>query len=206
MRAVPRRIPPGVIGGLGGALGALPLLSAARSQAARLASAAALPGAEKLAGDLKEATFAEAGVLLALLPLSALFFGALLPGWLGARAPAHRPSLEWAGAGFSIACPIWRCGAPARVALLVGAALAFLAEAFVLVCRRRPSIARSLRALSGEPFAPIFVAAAAWEIARRVTVGDEAAEAKVLSLAAVLAAIAFLLVPRAGSARSPAPP
>jgi len=204
---VPSRIPPGAIGGIGGALGTLPFLSAARTLASRLSSPVELPGAEKLAGDLKAATFAEASVLLVFLPAAVVFFGALLPRWLDRRAPPGGPSFEWISLGFAAACPIWRRGATSLVSLLCGILLALLAGAAVWLLRAQPSRVRRLfQAWRVGMLGPLLFAAAAWELGRRTTVGTAAVETWTLSLAAIVAALPFLLVPRAWEARSPARP
>jgi hypothetical protein len=203
---VPSRIPPGAIGGFGGALGTLPLLSAARTLASRFVSPPELPGAEKLTGDVKAATFAEAAVLLVVLPAAALFFGAIVPRWLERRTPARGLSFEWIGLGFAFALPIWRRGATTRAAFLSGIALALLAGALVHLSRSHRLLARRMRALKVESFGPLLVAAAAWELGRRASSGPAAGSIGTLSLAALLAALPFLLLPRARSARSPARP
>jgi hypothetical protein len=201
---VPSRIPPGAIGGFGGALGTLPLVSAARTLASRFVSAAELPGAEKLTRDLKAASFAEAAVLLAVLPAAALFFGAIVPRWLERRTPPGGPSFEWGALGFALALPIWRRGATACSAFLSGILLAVLAGALVHLFRSHRPLAQRIRALKVEPFGPLFVAAAAWELGRRSSSGPAAGSIGTLSLTAVLAALPFLLLPRAWGARSPA--
>jgi hypothetical protein len=203
---VSSRIQPGAIGGFGGALGTLPLLAAARTLASRFVSPPELPGAEKLTRDLKAASFAEAAVLLAVLPAAALFFGAIVPRWLERRTPAGGPSFEWAALGFALAFPIWRHGATARAALLSGIVLAVLAGALVHLSRSRRPLAQRIRALKVEPFGPLLAAAAAWELGRRASTGPAAGSIGTFSLAALLAALPFLLLPRAWGARSPARP
>jgi hypothetical protein len=164
-----------------------------------------LAGAEKLTGDLKAASFAEAAVLLAILPAAALFFGAIVPRWLERRTPRGGPSFEWAALGFALALPIWRRGATALAAILSGIVLAVIAGTLVHLFRSHCPLAQRVRALKVEPFGPLLVAAAAWELGRRASSGPAAGSIGKLSLAAVLAALPFLL-PRAWGARSPARP
>ena len=113
------------LGGLGGAIGVLPSLSIARGLAERWAGPATLPGAERLAGDVKAATWAELAVCVFLVPASAFVFGRLLPDVIRRRG------------GFCVALPgvamggaflLWRLGAGgavgAEVSLLAGLAAA----------------------------------------------------------------------------------
>jgi len=95
------------LGGLGGAIGALPSLSIARGLAERWAGPATLPGAERLAGDVKAATWGELAVCVFLVPASAFVFGRLLPDVIRRRG------------GFCVALPgvamggaflLWRLG------------------------------------------------------------------------------------------------
>src|SRR5512138_852005 len=151
MRAVARRAPLGLIGGIGGAVGALPLVSAARKVALGIAGLPQLPGAEKVAGDVKLASFAEAAALLVGVPLAAFLFGALLPRRLEARTSASGPSFEWAAGGFAAAFPIWRSGAPAHRALFAGIALTLVILSLLVVHRRFPKIAMRLRGFQREP-------------------------------------------------------
>jgi hypothetical protein len=113
------------LGGLGGAIGALPSLPIARGLAERWVGPATLPGAERLAGDVKAATWAELAVFVFLVPTSAFLFGRLLPDVIRRRG------------GFCVALPgiamggaflLWRSGAEgavgAEVSLLAGLAAA----------------------------------------------------------------------------------
>lgn len=202
MRAVAGRVPLGLIGGIGGAVGVLPLVSAAREAALRIASVPQLPGAEKIAGDVKLATFAEAASLLVAVPLGALVFGALLPRWLESRTPGLGPSFEWAAAGFAAAFPIWRSGAPAHRALLAGAALALIILALLVVHRRIPAIATRVRDLRGEPMASVLATALAWDLARAASARSSDPTLAALCLAAVVAAVPFLVLPLAHGVRS----
>lgn len=203
MRAVTGRVPPGLIGGFGGAVGALPLVSVARGAALRVASLPRLPGAERVAGDVKLATFAEAATLLVAVPLAALVFGAVLPRRLEARTSPSGPSFEWAAAGFAAAFPIWRSGAPARLALLAGGAMALVVLLLLLLHRRHPGRATHIRGLHGEPVARILATAAAWEVARGAACANGSDPTlAALCLVAVVAAIPFLVLPRAHGVRS----
>lgn len=196
------RAPLGLIGGVGGFLGALPIVSVARHLTTRLAPGPQLPGAERLAGDLKAATFAEAGVLLLLLPLFALVFGGLLPRWLERRAAGDGPSFEWIGGVFSVAFPVWRSGVPARWALSAGLAAALGFAAFLLHSRRRPPLTNRLRAPRAEPIGRLIATAAAWELARRASACGYDPDFTPLCVVALLAAIPFFVQTFAPGARS----
>jgi hypothetical protein len=118
---------------LGGAFGALPLLPPARGLAARLAGPPILPGAERLAGDIKAATWAELAVLIFVLPAAAFFFGRMLPAWIRRRG------------GFCVALPglamgsafvLWRLGMRPRIALPAGLAAAAAVTALTILAPR----------------------------------------------------------------------
>src|ERR1700675_3215887 len=113
----------GLMGGIGGALGAAALLNVARGLATRIASTPRLPGVERVAGDLKAATWAEAATLLVALPAAALFFGLLLPRFLETRTGRH---WEWPGVAFVVSVPLFRSGVPARFSVAGGILLAAL--------------------------------------------------------------------------------
>ena len=118
------------LGALGGAFGALPLLPLARSLAERLAGPATLPGAERLAGDIKAATWAELLVLILVLPAVALLFGRVVPALI------HRLG------GFCVALPgvamgsafvLWRLGVRPQIALPAGLAAAGTVTALTIL-------------------------------------------------------------------------
>ena len=105
------------VSALGGALGALPLIPIARTLAIQASGPPRLPGMEMASHDYKSATYAEAAVLLAAVPLAAFVFGRVLPVWLerrGARGGA------WPGIAFASALAAWRLGARPKVALAAG--------------------------------------------------------------------------------------
>ncbi|HEY6066339.1 MAG TPA: hypothetical protein VIY96_09300 [Thermoanaerobaculia bacterium] len=185
------RAPSGSIGAFGGVLGALPLVSAARSLATRLAPPPRLPGAERLAADLKSATFAEAGVFLLVLPLFALAFGALLPRWLERRGSGDGVSPEWTGAAFAIALPLWRSGVPARWSVCAGAIAALGLAIVLLRTRRRPGHRDRPHAEGAETWMRLVAAAAAWEIARRGSARGHDPDFAPLCIVAFLAALPF---------------
>ena len=124
----------GLLGAVGGALGALPLLALARTLAARLFPAAALPGAERVAGDVKQASYLEVAVLFTAVPAAALFFGRALPRYLQARGYSYWAS-QLPGAGFALSLLLWKGGLSATAALAVGVFLA-LSGVFAGVLRR----------------------------------------------------------------------
>src|SRR4029077_10946048 len=116
-------------GTIGGALGAVPLLSVARETAGRLWTAPRLPGAPAETRDLKAATYLEAFVLLFLIPASAVFFGVILPRWLARRSLQGPLVRVAAGLAFGISFWLWRrgVGTGASLALASLAALTFAA-------------------------------------------------------------------------------
>jgi hypothetical protein len=132
----------GLLGAAGGAVGILPLLPIASGLAIRFASAPTLPGALRNAGDIKEATFAEAAVLLVAVPLAALFFGRLLPAALARLAPRGSLSFAWAGAAFAASFFLAQRGLRPRNALLAGLVLAALTAFGVAAFRRSFAVRR----------------------------------------------------------------
>ncbi len=109
------------LGALGAAAGVLPLLPVARGLAARLAGPARLPGGTLASGDVKAATFAEAAVLVLLVPAAAFLFGRVVPDWIRRRG------------GYAVALPglamassflLWRYDLSPRRSVLAGLAAA----------------------------------------------------------------------------------
>ncbi len=103
------------LGGLGGATGVLPVLPVARQLATDLAGPALLPGRMMAAGDVKAATFAEAAVLVLLVPAAAFVFGRVLPDairWRGGHAVALP------GIVMGSALLLWRSGASPGASVL----------------------------------------------------------------------------------------
>ena len=147
-----RPFPAGLVGAAGGAVGALPLLPIASDLATRYASPPALPGALRRFGDVKEATWAEAAVLLVAVPIAAFLFGRLLPSILERRAARGSLRFEWMGAGFAASffftqrgwSPAWSLAAGAALALIVAAAIALFRRSFSV---RRLFSRRGRRAL-----------------------------------------------------------
>lgn len=122
--------PPATAGGAAaaaaGALGVLPLLPLARALAFKLFSPPSLAGAERLAGDVKAASYFEVVVLFSALPAAAIVFGVWLPRFLGRRG-AGRLACAIPGLVFLSALPLWRAGFSAKWALFTAALLAGLA-------------------------------------------------------------------------------
>jgi len=148
-------------GTIGGALGAVPLVSVARETAGRLWTPPRLPGALAEARDLKAATYLEAFVLLFLIPASAFFFGVILPQWL-ARRSGRGPLVRAApGVAFGISFWLWRSGLSSGASLALGglAALTVAATGYRLSVFALPPM-ESRDALAG-----LFLRAAAWTLA-----------------------------------------
>jgi hypothetical protein len=198
---VASRAPLGFIGGLGGGIGALPIVSAARDLATRVTPGPRLPGAERLAGDLKAATFAEAAVFLLVIPLFALAFGGFLPRRLEGRAAIEGLSFEWIGGVFSCAFLLWRLGLPALWALAAGFAAAGGFATLLVRARSRPARTNRFRAPGVESIGRLAATAAAWELARRASSGFDPDFAP-LCVVALLAAIPFFVQTFAHGARS----
>ncbi len=106
-----------------GALGALPLVAIARGAAERFSGLPALPGAERLLGDVKQASYAEAAVLCAAVPAAALFFGRIFPDRLESRGVPFARA-QGAGIAFGVSLLLWRSGVPPKASLLAGLLLA----------------------------------------------------------------------------------
>jgi hypothetical protein len=151
---------------LGGAVGALPLLSAARRVAERVFAVPVLAGAERMSADVKEATWCELAVLFVAVPAAGLFFGRLLPRVLAARGwPPSRAVLP--GLGFAASFALWQAGASSKVALAAGAAAA--AATLLPPGARRSRIA--FAALVAASFA--WGLAVAWRPAARVDLFED---------------------------------
>ncbi len=195
-RARPR-FPDGIVGGLLGGLGVLPLLPIASGLAIRFFSPPALPGMERQLGDVKQATYAEAAVLLVAVPLAALFYGIVLPRLLEKLAEPGRLSFEWAAAGFVISFFLAQRGVRPKHALLAGMTGALLVVLGVLAFRgsfrfrrffaRRNSAAALALALAGATFD---LARRASPVSTRHLVQDRLIEIEAAALA--LPAVALL--------------
>lgn len=186
----PAAIPEGLVGALLGAAGILPMLSAARDLALRVASPPRLPGREMAVGDIKAASFAEAAVLLVAAPLAAFFFGKLLPRLLESRCQSGRLSFEWIAAGFAASLPLWRGGARVRTAMAAGTLLALLVGFACLQFRRRFGFRRLFVRSARADLAWVFATGAAWDLARRASprqfpalLGDPLSEVSLVGLA-----------------------
>ena len=107
------------MGTIGGALGILPLVGIARSAATSLFPIPSVAGAERLARDVKAATYLETATLLLAVPAAAIFFGKLLPDAARLLGIAPRRA-SLAGAGFATSILLWRAGVPAGVSIAAG--------------------------------------------------------------------------------------
>ncbi len=166
------RLPRGLLGATGGVLGTIALLPIARGLAARLFPPPRLPGAAIKAGDIKEATYLEAAVLLVALPVAALFFGHILPRLLESRADREWPFSEWPGAGFGLSLALWRSGVSARSSILCGlllAALVAVGTPLLPACERLRGL---LAPGNRKALSRIFLAGALWGLACRSALFD----------------------------------
>jgi hypothetical protein len=134
------------LGTIGGALGALPLLALARTVATGLFPLPALPGAERLTRDVKQATYFEVAVLVIGVPAAALFFGRILPLLLEARGFRSRRAYL-AGVGFGTSLLLWRAGVSAAGSLVAGLVLAAAIVGAPRLRRSRPAAAVALLAI-----------------------------------------------------------
>ena len=161
------RLPKGLLGGVFGGLGVLPLLPIAAGVARRYGSIPELPGIGRKLGDVKAATYAEAAVLLVGVPLAALFFGRLLPRFLESRARKGNLSFEWAALGFASSLWLARSGVRPKYALLAGlvaaGAVAWSIGKFRSSLRFRRLASRRGRSAA----ASLFLAGASLDLARR---------------------------------------
>ncbi len=178
------------IGAFGGAVGILPLLPIASGLAKRHFAPPDLPGLLRKFHDVKEATWAEAAVLLVAVPLAALFFGRILPRALERFAPPGRLSFAWAGAVFSLSFFLAQRGARPKHALLAGTALAACAAIAIAAFRRSLAVRRLFARRNRPALAVLALAGASLDFARRAGFGAERA---VPDLATELAAAAILL-------------
>ena len=201
-------LPRGWLGASFGAIGSLSLLPIAARMAARFGSISALPGMERRVGDLKAVTYAEAVVLILLLPLCALLFGILLPRWFEARAAPGRLSFEWAGFGFALSLFLAQRGLRPEFALIAGSLAAIVIAAGVLAFRQSFGVRRffSCRgraaaiwlALSG---ATLDLASRAGQTAPKYLLGDLLGELVLAGLGLSILAASIC----AGVARRPLP-
>ena len=134
---------------LGGAFGTLPLLPIARTIAERAAGPARLPGAERVAGDVKAGTWAELFVLLLIVPVAAIVFGRFLPDFIRKRGGF---CVALPGIAMSSAFVLWRHGMPSGLALLAGAVAAAVVSAASLL--GPTMLGRRAVPLPAEPVAP----------------------------------------------------
>lgn len=142
-QTVGRRLcPPGLIGGVLGAVGSLSLLPLASGVAKRLAHPPTLLGAASRALDIKQATYAEVAVLLLAVPLAAVVLGRVVPRVLERRVRVGGLSFEWASAGFAVSFLLCQRGMRPKHALFVGLALFVLSALGIAAFRRSFALRR----------------------------------------------------------------
>ena len=162
-----KRCPRGLIGAVFGAIGSLPLLPIAAAFVTRFSSLPTLPGAERTSGDFKQATYAEAAVLLVVVPLAALLFGRILPKVLESRAAGGALSFEWVAVGFASSFFLARRGLSPTRALAVGSAAAVAMAAGILVFRRSFRVRRLFCRRGRRAAALLLLAGSSLDLARR---------------------------------------
>ena len=127
------RVADRALGTIGGALGILPLVGVARSAATSLFPIPSVAGAERLARDVKAATYFEIATLLVAVPAAAIFFGKWLPEAAHVLGFAPRRA-SLAGVGFGTSILLWRAGVPAGVSIAAGV---FVATAVLVLPEAR---------------------------------------------------------------------
>ena len=186
--------PRGWLGAICGALGVLPLVPIAAGIATRASSLPALPGLERNSRDFKLATYAEAGVLLLLVPLAALAFGILIPRWMESRARRGRLSFEWVAAGFAISLLLALRGLRPKYGLLAGLISAIAVCAGVLAFRRSFRVRRFFSRRGRRAASRILLAGSSLDLARRASLRCSGALLADLLSELVLAGVALLVI------------
>lgn len=162
-------LPRGLLGGILGGLGILPMLPIASGVATRFSSPAALPGLERKLGDIKQATYAEAAVLLVAVPLAALFFGFVLPRLLETLARPGGLSFEWAAAGFVLSLVLAQRGVLPERALIAGTLGALFVAAGAVAFRGYFGFRRFFARRNLAAWGALALAGAGFDLARRAT-------------------------------------
>jgi hypothetical protein len=162
-----RGSPRGLLGALGAAAGMIPLLPAVRGFALGHWSPPRLPGAERLASDIKAVTYLESTVIVLAVPAVAVLFGRILPNWLASRTSGFPLLSECPGAAFAVSLPLWRLGVPPPVSLLLGALASGVLAAALFFRGGSPKLFSLFEPANQDALARILVAAAAWSLAWR---------------------------------------
>lgn len=184
-----RGFPRGLPGALGGAIGMLPLLPAVRGFAVRRLAPPRLPGAERLASDIKAATCLEAAVIVLAIPAAIVFFGRVLPRRLASRASADPPLGELPGAAFCVSFLLWRRGAAPVLALAVGTFVSAVLAVAVLVSGVHTRPFPLFETANRDALAFVLAASAAWGLSWKSAGFEDA------GLGAIkIAAMAFLCI------------
>lgn len=140
----------------------LPLLPAVRGFAVRRLPPPRLPGAERLASDVKAATYLESAVIVLAIPAAAVFFGRVLPRLLASRASADSLLAELPGAAFAVSFLFWRLGAAPAIALAVGALVSAALATTVLISGGNPRPLSLFETTNRDALAFLVAASAAW--------------------------------------------
>jgi len=154
------------LGAIGGAIAGLPAVSLLRGLALRIGSVPFLPGAERSAGDVKLATFAEIAAIVLVVPAFSFFFGRLLPGFLERFAAPGRLSFEWAGVAAASSVWLTKSGVAPGIAIFSGVSLALLTAGLVLTFRNRFVVRRLFARRNRWRLGAIAAAGSSWELAR----------------------------------------
>jgi len=159
--------PRGVLGAAGGALGALPLVPIVAGVAKRLFPGIPLPGAERLYGDVKSETYAQALILLVAVPLAAWVFGHAVPRWLESLASPGHLSFEWVGAAFASSYILAQRGMRPKFALIAGLASSLAMAGLILEFRRSSRLRRLFAKRNRRAMLLLALAGAGIDLARR---------------------------------------
>jgi hypothetical protein len=187
------RSPLDLLGAIGGAVGAVPLVAVVRDLASRFLAPPVLPGALRQAADIKAATYLEAAVFLLAIPAAALLFGVVLPRLLESRRGRRPPLTGFPGALFALSAVAWRLGAAPVPSLAAGALAAAGLAAALLLLRDGPPGRRFFEEPNRSALVRIAAAGLAWGLAGQSVRFHESSAASELRGALLLAAAALSL-------------
>jgi hypothetical protein len=173
----------------------LTLLPAARGLAVRLLPPPRLPGAERLASDVKAAAYLESAVIVLAIPAAAVLFGRVLPRLLASRASADPLFAELPGAAFGVSFLLWRLGAAPALALALGFSASAALGAAVLVSGDNPKSFSLLETANRDALAFVVAACAAWGLSwKSARLEGAGLESDSIAAMALLFALALAVV------------